>query len=114
MTGRAGGAGVLLSEMFGLCAEARKTMQVTGEQVHAAMVAANITHVDHHDCGGCGAMVFYSREGDQLLFNPRCDCGGWSLAVPRDWSDAAEWINMQSNAEARNRLRAAFGLPAVA
>lgn len=90
-------------------------MQVTGDQVHAAMVAANITHVDHHDCGGCGTMVFYSRQGDQLFFNPRCDCSpGWSPPEPRDWSDAADWINMQSRPEWRNKLRAAFGLPTEA
>lgn len=85
-------------------------MQVTGEQVKDAMIAANITHVDHHDCGGCGEMVFYSREGEHLFFNPGCGCS-WSPAEPRSWQSAADWINMQSNAEWRSKLRAAFGLP---
>ncbi len=86
-------------------------MLVTGEEVKAAMIAANITHVDHHDCGGCFEMVFYSREGKHLFFNPRCGCSsGWSPPEPRDWSDAADWINMQSSTEWRNKLRARFGL----
>ena len=84
--------------------------KVTGEQVRDAMIAANVTHVDHHDCGGCGAMVFYSRQGDQLYFNPACDCGGWSPAEPRGWNDAAEWINMQRAPEWQEKIAARFGL----
>lgn len=88
-------------------------MQVTGEQVKAAMIAANITHVDHHDCGGCGYMTRYLREGDALLFDSGCYCGmrGVENLQSREWQSAADWINMQSNAEWRNKLRAAFGLP---
>ena len=83
--------------------------QVTGDQVREAMVAADIDSVDHHDCGYCGAMVFYSRSGDRLFFNPGCGCS-WSPQQPREWSDAADWINMQSTPEVRNMLRAKFGM----
>lgn len=87
-------------------------MIVTAEEVKAAMVAANITRVNSHECGGCGSMVFYSREGERLFFNPACNCSSrWSPSEPREWDDAAEWINMQSHAEERNKLRLRFGLP---
>jgi hypothetical protein len=82
---------------------------VTGAQVLEAMKAANITHVDHHDCGGCGEMVFYSRFGDQLFFNPGCGCS-YSPPEPRSWDEAADYINMQ-NDEWRAKLKALFGLP---
>jgi hypothetical protein len=85
--------------------------QVTGEQVRDAMITANITRVEHHDCGGCGVVVFYSRIGENLYFNPGCGCK-WSPSEPRAWSDAADWINMQTSEEWRQKLRAAFGLPA--
>lgn len=84
--------------------------QVTAAQVRAAMIAANITYVDHHDCGGCGEMVFYSREGEQLFFNPGCGCSSWGAREPRDWQDAASWINMQSSPEWREKLAQRFGL----
>jgi hypothetical protein len=88
--------------------------KVTGKQVRDAMIAANITSVDHHECGGCYSRVFYSREGEQLFFNPRCGCtSGWTPPEPRPWSDAADWINMQTNEGMRQKLRAAFGLAAA-
>ena len=85
-------------------------MTVTGEQVSVSMIKANITHVDHHNCGGCGEMVFYSREGDYLFFHPGCGCGRRSDAEPRDWSDAANWINMQNMPEWREKIAARFGM----
>lgn len=85
-------------------------MNVTGEQVKAAMIEAGITHVEHHDCGACGSRVFYSREGESLFFNPGCGCA-WGPAEPRSWESAADWINMQSSPEWRNRLRERFGMP---
>jgi hypothetical protein len=84
-------------------------MKVTGEQVRAAMIAANITHVDHHDCGGCGEMVSYSRHEDQLYFNSGCGCS-WSPPQERSWDDAADWINMQGDPEWHLKIAARFGL----
>lgn len=88
--------------------------KVTGEQVKAAVIAANIEYVDHHDCGGCGYMTQYLREGDRLYFDPGCYCSryGPTMTGLRTWDDAAEWINMQSDQEVRDKLRLRFGLPA--
>lgn len=82
---------------------------VTGQQVMDAMISKDITHTDHHNCGICGEMVFYSRHEDQLFFNPGCGCC-WSPAEPRDWEEAANWINMQTNAEIKNQIAKRFGL----
>ena len=84
--------------------------KVTGEQVRAAMIAADITRVEHHECGFCGYMTTYQREGDQLYFDSGCNCswGGWR---PADWSDAADWLNMQSSPKWRDKIAASFGLP---
>jgi len=81
---------------------------VTGEQVRDAMAAADITRVDHHDCGICGEMVFYSREGSRLFFNSGCGCGS-SPARGVEWQSAADFINNQ-NEHWRNELYARFGL----
>ena len=87
-----------------------KIRDVTPEEVRKAVAAAGITHIDHHDCGGCGAMVFYSVEDGRLFFNPTCDCSSrWSPAEPRDWSEASDWINMQSAAE-KIALAKRFGI----
>lgn len=84
---------------------------VTGDQVREAMKAANITHVDHHDCGGCGYMTRYLREGDALLFDSGCYCGsrGVENLQSREWQSAADWINMQ-NDEWKATLMERFGL----
>lgn len=85
-------------------------MRVTGEEVKAAMLAANITHVDHHDCGLCGYMTKYWREGEQLYFDRGCDCS-WGGSEPKSWEDAAAWINMQNDPKWHTELRKRFGLP---
>jgi len=83
---------------------------VTPEEVKAAVIAASLTRIDHHDCGGCGAMVYYSIVDGNLFFNPACDCGSyWSPPQPRDWSEASDWINMQSDLF-KDQLARRFGL----
>ena len=80
------------------------------EQVKAAMIAADLHHVRHHDCGCCGGWVGYIREGDQLFFDPSCDCACGNGPEPRSWADASDWLNMQSDPAAQMELAARFGL----
>lgn len=68
---------------------------VTGEQVKEAAKKAGIGWVDHHDCGGCGVMVGYRIDGDQLYFRSGCGCS-WSPDRPCSWDEAADHINRQS------------------
>ena len=83
--------------------------RVTGEQVRDAMVAENIARVMHHDCGICGEWTFYERQDDHLFYSSACGCS-WSQPQWCDWSDAADWINMQRNEQVRADLLARFGL----
>lgn len=85
--------------------------KITGEQVKKAMIDNNIDRVDHHDCGGCGAMVYYYREDEYLFFNSNCGCSSFRTVPKReDWRDAANWINMQTNEDVRKDLMKRFGL----
>ena len=88
-------------------------MQITGEQLKQAMIAANITRVDHHDCGICGYMTAYVRQGELLYFDPGCDCSFRGALEPRPWEWAARWVNEQ-DAEWQIKLAAAFGLQIAA
>lgn len=82
----------------------------TGRQVKAAMIEAGITKVDHHDCGICGFMTAYVRDGEDLYFDSGCGCSTYATdPQPRSWDHAAKWINTQ-NDEHRNKLAASFGL----
>lgn len=54
-------------------------------------------------------MTHYSVETGRLFFHPGCNCGIWSPPQPRPWSDASDWINMQSRDDVRERLMRAFG-----
>ena len=84
-------------------------MQVTAEQVKAAMMAANLDWAVSHDCSICGTDVGYVRVGDRLYFRPACHCS-FSPEEPRTWQDAADWINMQSGDEHKAKIAARFGL----
>lgn len=81
---------------------------VTGEQVQIAMMAADIKMVEHHECGACGCIVYYFREGEQLYFNPSCGCSETN-SEPRTWKSAAEWINMQQEEEWKRKIARRFG-----
>ncbi len=82
---------------------------VTGEQVRAAVMAAGLTYIPHHDCGCCGEWVAYTVHDGDLYFNPACGCA-WGPAEPRTWDSAADWINMQTNEAARAQIMAKFGM----
>lgn len=81
---------------------------VTGDQVRAAALAAGLTYVQHHECGCCGAWVAHSIHGENLFFEPGCDCS-WSPPEPRDWQSVADEINMQ-NEEWRVKLMQRWGM----
>ncbi|HWV44070.1 hypothetical protein [Pseudorhodoplanes sp.] len=83
---------------------------ITAEQVKAAVEAAGITRIEHHDCGMCGYMTAYLVEDGKLYFDPGCDCRWAGAPEPRDWRDAADWINMQSQPDIKARLAKAFGI----
>ena len=86
-----------------------KSVAVTGEQVRAAVLEAGVTHIPHHACAFCGEWVGCLVHGKDLYFDPSCGCAS-SPPEPRAWSDAADWINMQTSEEARKELMARFGM----
>lgn len=85
---------------------------VTAQHVKEAVTAAKITYVLHHDCGVCGEWVSYLVQGENLYFDSSCGCVRSHLRVS-SWEDAAEWINMQSNEEAKAEIMKKFGLTPV-
>jgi hypothetical protein len=87
----------------------QRLISYSPNEVRDAMIAADITEVPHHDCGGCGVWVKYLRHGEQLYFGPGCGCS-WSNPEPRSWADAADWLNMQSRPDIQQKLAARFGL----
>lgn len=85
--------------------------QVSAEEVKQACIAANINHIPHHDCGGCGCWVAYQRQGENLYFNSNCGCSSFESGPrPCNWYEAADWINMQSKPEIKVELAKRFGL----
>lgn len=83
---------------------------VTGDQVKAAVLAAGLQTIDLRSCGLCGTMLFYSVRGDQIFYNPACDC----TPEPRTWDDPAQTINMQTRSgphgDAGARMALRFGI----
>lgn len=86
------------------------TKDVTGAEVQSAMIAADISKADCHECSGCGYMTAYVRQNTRLFFDPGCYCTTGGGFEPRSWDDAAGWINMQSNPEIRAKIAERFGI----
>lgn len=84
---------------------------ITGEQVKAAALSARIAIVPSRDCSLCGYMCSYViRDDGNLYYDPGCYCtnrrGG---REPRSWDDAANWINIQSDDDQREKIMRRFG-----
>lgn len=82
--------------------------RVTGDEVKAAMIAANIDRADRQSCGECGTPMFYSRVGDQLFYNS--DHPNHDSPHLFSWQDAADWINGTRDPAAKAEVAAKFGL----
>jgi len=83
---------------------------VTAEEVKKAVQDKDIKTIDHHNCGLCHIMTKYIIEGDKIFFDPSCDCCSSRGMEERSWQEAADFINMQSNLEIKNKLAKTFGL----
>ena len=75
----------------------------SAEWVRAEAQTKGASYVDHHRCGLCDHMVYFSIRGDIVLFHPACDCG-WSNPEPRSFEDIARWLAMQSSDEIRDKI----------
>lgn len=88
-------------------------MPVTAQEVRDACLACGTgLSIQHHKCSLCDCWVHYQVENGELFFAPGCGCS-WSPMEPREWQDAADWINVQDNDKARNAIRAKFGMVAI-
>jgi hypothetical protein len=87
--------------------------EITGEEVKKACLAAGITNIDHHNCSMCGYMTRYFVEGEDLFFDAGCDCTRRQVCSRRSWQDAADWINLQTRDEIKQRISALFGIGAT-
>lgn len=84
---------------------------ITANQVKDGMTRNGIITVDHHSCGFCDYMTKFVREGDELFFDPGCDCVPYIKNLePREFQDAADWVNMQSDPDIKSKLAAKFGV----
>lgn len=83
---------------------------VTAQQVKDAVIAAGVTEVLHHDCAVCGEWVRYIIHRENLYFVPSCGCSWTPYPELREWQDAADWINMQTNENVRSELMKRFGI----
>jgi hypothetical protein len=86
-------------------------MRVTAEQVRDAALTAGITSVESHPCSFCGVVVGYRIRDGELYFDSGCECCyNPNSLQPRDWQNAADWINMQTHDEQARHVATAFGL----
>lgn len=59
--------------------------------------------LDHHECGICGVMVYYSLQ-PRVTFISGCGCGSWTPPRPSSWSEIADWLQMQKTDEMRDNI----------
>lgn len=84
---------------------------VTATQVKAAIRKKyGMGFIPHHECGICEATVGYYQNSDtDLWFDSSCDCGGGGGHCAT-FQDLANFINMQTNENARKHLMVMYGL----
>jgi len=87
-------------------------MFAIADEIKAAAMKAGIKRVEVRGCSMCNyPMAYIIQEDGKLWYDPGCNCthGGPNLE-PRNWSDAADWINMQSQVESKIAIAKKFGL----
>jgi hypothetical protein len=82
---------------------------VTSDEVKAAVLASGKKWIELRRCSICDSPVGYVIQGDELLFDPSCDCCGGYGPEPRSWSTVSDLINRQ-NDEWKPKLAALFGV----
>lgn len=82
--------------------------RLTGDQVKAAMIAAELDFAGFSHCSMCGYITRFLRDGENLLFDGGCYCVSYP-PDPRTWDSAADLINMQ-NDEWKVKLADGFGI----
>lgn len=85
---------------------------ITPAEVKQAIQAAGINRVDCRECSFCGYPLAYYIRGEEVFFDPGCDCSSGGRFERRDWSDLADWLNMQTNPEWQAKLRQRMGFQA--
>jgi hypothetical protein len=56
-------------------------------------------------------MVGYYIENGDLFFDSMCDCTSlWSQPQECLWQEAADWINMQTDASYQEEIMKSFGM----
>jgi len=89
----------------------RDNVMVTAAEVKKAVLAKGIKTIEHHTCAACDCWVNYFVEGENLFFDSSCDCSSSGHGMePREWQEAADWINMQSNLCVELDLKSRFGI----
>lgn len=84
---------------------------VTGEDVRRAAQLSGATKIDNHTCSICGYMTRYLIVEGALYYDRGCHCvpNQPDSVSPRDWEEAAGWINQQTNEEFKRNIMARFG-----
>lgn len=84
---------------------------ITVERLKYAMISKGILEVEHHTCAGCNYMTKYVRIGEQLYFDPGCNCSPrYAQRELVSWQSAADYINMQTDDTVRLKIKQQFGL----
>lgn len=79
-------------------------MQITAEQVAAAVKDKGYHRVHVHNCSMCDYPCGYIFDGGDVRYDSGCDCTGRYQVHRRSYEDVADWVNMQSSPEWREKI----------
>ena len=83
---------------------------VTTEMIRTAIKNTGKEFFPVRECSICNTSIGYVLYGDFFGYDSSCGCTTWaSDPQKRDWDDAADLINMQTNPTAKVRIAAVFG-----
>lgn len=80
-------------------------MKVTGQEVADALTARGNCRIPCHNCSICNYPCGYLYQDGLLWYDHGCDCTRNGYTRSQSFvEDLADWVNMQSNPKAAERI----------
>lgn len=84
----------------------------TPEEIKNAAIKKAVFFIPHHNCGICHCPVgytIYPVTHENIYFDSRCDCTGYTRPQLSNWESVANWIN-QHTGEDLDKYKKLLGL----
>jgi len=84
---------------------------VTAEELKESAVTKGIESIPVRECSICNSPLCFVVRNTDLYFSSACACSDYRTnPSPREWGDAAAFINSQTSDQVKQKIAALFGV----